>query len=75
MTAQVIPLRIKSERQDDLAGMIRRLEAQNREAAWRKEILEIIEGAESAIMYQESVIFYGRELLRQMDERGPTDAA
>lgn len=68
-------LKIPERRQDDLAGMIRRLEAQNREAAWRKEILEIIEGAESAIMYQESVIFYGRELLRQMDERGPTDAA
>ena len=77
MTAQILKLVIPSKRQDDLAHEInlQRLSRQNQEASWRKEILEIIEGAESAIMYQESVIFYGRELLRQMDERGPTDAA
>lgn len=76
MTAQILQLRIPERRQDALAYEInlQRLARQNQQAAWRKEILEIIEGAESAIMHQEQVIFYGRQLLAQIDG-GPNDAA
>lgn len=76
MTATVHTLVIPSKRQDALAYEmnLQRLSRQHQQAAWRKEILEIIEGAEAAIMHQEQVIFYGRQLLSQIDG-GPTDAA
>lgn len=74
MTAQILQLRIPERRQAALALNLQRLARQNQQAAWRKEILEIIEGAESAIMHQEQVIFYGRQLLAQIDG-GPNDAA
>ncbi len=84
MTAQILKLVIPSKRQDDLAHEInlQRLSRQNQEASWRKEVLECIAKAETTIaeaeaviMHHEQVIFYGRELLRQMDEKGPHDAA
>ena len=71
--SNVVTLTIRPRTQDDLASMIRRLERQNRDAAYRKEILEIIEGAESVIAHHEQVIFFGRQLLKQLD--GPHDAA
>lgn len=77
MTAQILKLVIPSKRQDDLAHELnlQRLSRQNQEASWRKEVLECIAKAEEVIMHHEQVIFYGRELLKQMDERGPIDAA
>lgn len=69
----VVPLRIKPETQRDLAALIRRLEAQNQQAAWRQEILGHITHAESQIEYYQAVISYGNALLKQMD--GGPDAA
>lgn len=78
----VIPFTIGPKRTDDFAAVLQQLKRQNQEASWRKEVLECIAVAETAIaeaeaviMRHEQVIFYGRELLRQMDERGPHDAA
>ena len=67
--SNVVPLVIPSRRQDALAHEInlQRLSRQHQQAAWRKEILEIIEGAEAAIMHHEQVIYYGRQLLSQID--------
>ena len=75
---EVLQLRIPRERQDNLASLLDQLKRQNQEASWRKEVLECIAKAETTIaeaevviMHHEQVIFYGRELLKQMDERGP----
>ena len=68
---EVLQLRIPRERQDNLASLLDQLKRQNQEASWRKEVLECIAKAEEVIMHHEQVIFYGRELLKQMDERGP----
>lgn len=74
MTATVHTLHITPASQDRLAVLLQQLERQNKQAAWRREILEIIEGAESVIAHHECVIMYARSLLSQMDG-GPTDAA
>jgi hypothetical protein len=71
---QVVQLVIPSKRQEDLAVLMQRLERQNRNAAMRKEILEIIEGSERSIEYHRCVIDYGHALLAQLDG-GPNDAA
>ena len=75
MTAQVIPLTIRSDRQDKLAHEIalQRLARINQQAAWRAEILGAIDEAERRIMEAEQVIFYGHQLLDQLD--GGPDAA
>lgn len=76
MTAQVIPLTIHRDRQDALAHELnlQRLARINQQAAWRAEILGAIDEAERRIMEAEQVIFYGHQLLAQIDG-GPTDAA
>lgn len=75
MTAQVIPLRVTPARQDKLAHELnlQRLARINQQAAWRAEILGAIDEAERRIMEAEQVIFYGHQLLDQLD--GGPDAA
>ena len=67
MTAQVIPLRIKPQSQDDLAGMIRRIEAQNQRAEIERDCWLVIEFCERNLKI-------ARGVLADLDG-GPIDAA